>query len=67
MANDPVVAIGTVLTPNELEEVPPAVRVTGEIIERLAPAGAVPTQRGDRVTEELKPFREAKVIGTAMF
>lgn len=41
---------------------PPATGVTGEVIAKLAPAGAFPIHDGVRVTAELKPLREYTVI-----
>jgi len=50
--------------PSELVAVPPDVSVMGDELERFMPEGAVPSQTGVRVTVELKPFVEVRVIGT---
>jgi len=65
MAKFPVLAFGIVLMSSELVAVPLEARETGETIERVTPAGVVPTHTGFIATEELKPFREPSVTVTA--
>ena len=48
---------------SDVELVAPEVSVTGDEMDRLTPDGAVPTQTGVIVTEELKPFSEVRDIG----
>jgi len=65
MAKFPVLAVGIVFIPSELVAAPLDARETGETIERVTPAGVVPTHTGIIATEELKPFREPSVTVTA--